>query len=329
MIHAPLNDPVLEDHLASLPPDALGLFTLSSPTGPRGGDLRGAVLQGTALVAAMRANHGLGILETLILGQAYLAAALMGSTMKGKDRVSLRLDCEGPARGFSVEGRARTNAQGTKRVEVRGYLLEDPIPIEVPPESFDPSPYIGQGNLTVTRFIAGTPRPFSGAVKLVSGRLAEDLAHYYLASEQTQTAFSLGLSFDKAGRLAGAGALFLQALPGAGEDFVSRAEAGLLGLPSLGPWFGAAKSSQDLLDLAFHDLGLTSFESLEVGFACDCSRERFGAFIGNSGPELLEDLVTKGPWPVVTTCHNCASTYEFPKEELEGMLARRNEGSPA
>jgi molecular chaperone Hsp33 len=323
MIHASLNDPVLEAQLQSLSPDSLGIFTLSSPSGPAGGDLRGAVIHGTRLVAAMRANHGLGVLETLILGQAYLAAALMGSTLKGEDKVSLRLDCEGPARGYSVEGRARTDEEGRKKIGVRGYLLEDPIPVSAPLDSFDTAPFIGQGSLTVTRFIAGSPRPFSGAVKLSTGRLAEDLAWYYLSSEQTQTAFSLGLSFDTSGRLSGAGGIFLQALPGAQADFVSRAEAGLLGLPSLGPWFGSGKTSADLLDLAFHAQGLARLETHEVAFSCDCSRERFASFIANSGPELLTDLVENGPWPTLTTCHNCGSVYSFPKDELLAMAAAR------
>lgn len=329
MIHAKLNDPILEAHLGDMPQDGLGLFTLRSPSGPEGGEVRGAILHGTGLVAAMRANHGLGILETLILGQAYLAAGLMASTLKGEDKVSLQMACEGPARGYSVEGRVRTTAQGQKSVGVRGYLLKDPIPLEVPPESFDTAPYIGQGSLTVTRFIAGAPRPFSGAVKLATGRLGEDLAWYYLSSEQTRTAFSLGLSFDKEGRVAGAGGLFLQALPFAGEDFVSRAEASLLGLPSLGPWFAAGKTAADLLDLAFHEQGLKTYETLEASFYCDCSREHFASFLGNSGSELLEDLAITGPWPVLTTCHNCASVYSFSREELEAMRDAKKGAPPA
>lgn len=346
MIECPYPDPVLAGRLASLPQDGIFVFTLGGPGGPAGGELRGAILQGTSLVARMRENHGLGILETLILGQACLAAALLASMLKGMDKVSLSLACDGPARGWSVEGRALDDRQG-RGVAVRGYLREDSIPVEAPLDSWDTAPFIGDGSLSMTRYIAGAARPHTGTVKLAAGRLAEDLARYYLESEQTRTAFNLGVAFDAEGRVSGAGAIFLQALPGARDDFVSRAEAGLLGLPSLGAWFAGGKSAQDLLALSFggpgakapqeglakdpveaSDFGLAMLERLPAAFSCDCSRERFLAFLRGAEGKLLEELATEGPWPVVLTCHNCSSAYGFGKAELEAMLAERGDGGP-
>jgi len=349
MIERPIADPVLEKRLASLPPDGITIFTLGGPGGPEGGDLRGAILHGTSLVTRMRVNHGLGILETLILGHACLAAALVASTLKGRDKASLNLACDGPARGWSVEGRALegptagAGATGPGRsVAVRGYLHGDGIPVEAPLDSWDTSPFIGSGTLSMTRFIAGTVRPHTGTIKLKAGRLAEDLARYYLESEQTRTAFDLGIGFDTEGRVSGAGAIFLQALPGAREDFVSKAEAGLLGLPSIGAWFAGGKPARDLLASAFgagsaanggksgaeeaQDFGLRVLEELPAVFHCDCSRERFAAFVRGSEGNLLHELATEGPWPVVMTCHNCSSAYEFSKEELEAMEAERAKG---
>ena len=40
------------------------------------GQIRGAVLHATRMVGEMRANHDLGPLETLVLGQAYVAAGM-------------------------------------------------------------------------------------------------------------------------------------------------------------------------------------------------------------------------------------------------------------
>lgn len=346
MIERPIADPVLETRLAALPPDGITVFTLGGEGGPAGGDLRGAILHGTRLVTRMRVNHGLGILETLVLGQACLAAALVASTLKGRDKVLLNLACDGPARGWSVEGRALdkpTEAGGSvgqgRSVAVRGYLHGDAIPVEAPLDSWDTSPFIGSGTLSMTRFIAGTVRPHTGTITLKAGRLAEDLARYYLESEQTRTAFDLGLGFDTEGRVSGAGAIFLQALPGAREDFVSKAEAGLLGLPSLGTWFAGGSPARDLLGSAFgagraaddgrrsedaQDFGLRVLEELPAVFSCDCSRERFASFLGNSEGRLLHELASEGPWPVVMTCHNCSSAYEFGKEELEAMEAERS-----
>ncbi len=335
MVPVEITDPVLLDHLASLGPDGITVFSLGGEDGPRGGDVRGALLHGTALVARARCQHGLGLVEALVLGQAYLAALLVASTLKGRDRTVIRLDCSGSVRGFSVEGMAvdgdpeaigepvAGKAEGRRRNAVRGYLFQDPIPMEAELESFDLAPLVGTGSLTVTRFIAGAPRPFTGAVSLRSGRLAEDLAAYYLESEQKRTAFKLSLVFDREGRVSGAGGLFLQALPGAREDFVSLAEAALLGLPSIGAWFAAGKTAEALLGSAFTGEGLRILATEGADFACSCSRGRFASFLSSANDELLRDLATEGPWPVETACHNCSSTYGFPRQELEAMAQAR------
>jgi molecular chaperone Hsp33 len=133
-------------------------------------------MNGTRMVNEMRANHELGILETLVLGRAYLGAGLMSADLKSNDRISIKIDCSGPIKGLVVEA----NAFG----EVRGFLKRMPIPIEKPMESFDLSPFFGAGFLLVTKYIEGAKQPFTGQVMLKYGNIAKDLANYYLTSEQ-------------------------------------------------------------------------------------------------------------------------------------------------
>jgi molecular chaperone Hsp33 len=332
MISADMKDPVLAERLGKLQPDGITIFTLGDGAAKESGgaeaglgraEVRGAIIHGTRLVNQMRANHGLGILETYILGEAYLGALLMASGLKDGDRLGIRLDCEGPAQGFSVEGRAGRPGSGANRDLVRGYLFNAAIPVERELSSFDTSPFFGKGSLTVTRFSGGAQRPFTGTVALRSGRLAEDLAVYYLESEQTRTALDLGIHFDREGRVAGAGGIFLQALPGAREGFVAQVEAALVGSPSVGLWFAEGKAGQDLLRQSFGNLGLALLEEREAAFSCDCSRERFAAFLAASDDGLLRELCTQGPWPVVANCHNCSSSYGFSRGELLAMARAR------
>ncbi len=46
------------------------------------GAIRGVIMNGTRMVNEMRANHELGILETLVLGRAYLGAGLMSADLR-------------------------------------------------------------------------------------------------------------------------------------------------------------------------------------------------------------------------------------------------------
>jgi redox-regulated HSP33 family molecular chaperone len=187
--------------------DRLHVFMLA------GGAVRGAILHGTRMVNEMRANHGLGILETLTLGRAYLGVGLMAADLKGSDRLSLQINCSGPIKGLSVEG----NAFG----EVRGYLKRVPIPIDRPVEDFNLSSFFGAGLLSVTRHLESAKQPFTGQVELRYGNIAQDLAYYYTTSEQKPSAFNLGIRFDRDGEVTGAGGLRLQAMPQADEQLAA------------------------------------------------------------------------------------------------------------
>jgi molecular chaperone Hsp33 len=312
MIQAAIDDPALEARISALPPDGLSVFTLG------GGKARGALLHGTRMVNAMRANHSLGPLETMVLGRAYLAAGLLSSTIKGGDRLALRVDGDGPAEGFSVEA----GADGS----VRGWLFRSPIAPREAIEDFDSASLFGSGSLTMTRFSEGRPQPYTGTVALKTGRLAQDLSAYYLESEQTRTAFALGIDFDREGRALGAGAIYFQALPGADDEFLAKVEEALAGLPLLGRYFAAGADRRGFIEEALHPLFPEIQGEKSVAFACSCSRERFADFLRSANDELLAELAEKGPWPVETVCHNCGSAYHFPKGELEEMLKLRTRG---
>jgi len=308
MIRRELNDPELASRLADLPADGILRFTLL------GGAIRGALVSGTSMVAAMRSNHELGLLETIALGQAYLAAALASVSLKDGSRLVFRVDCGGVLKGFSVE------ASWDGRV--RGHLFNESVAIDKPLESFDLAPFIGKGTLSLTRFSPGDD-PFTGHIELVHSRIAEDLTEYFLRSEQTRTALSVGVRFDAAGRVAGAGGLFLQALPGAAAVDVEDAEARLAELPSLADWFSSGRSSSDFLSGWFGAFEPDVMGSGPVAFACGCSRDRFASYLGALPERELESMAEDGADPVEIVCHNCASRYAFSARELRAILERK------
>ena len=96
MIKQPIADKELLTKLEGVEKDGMTVFVAGD------GMFRGAIYNGTRMVNQMRAQHNLGILETLILGQAELCAALMIQTMKGREHLTFRYDTDGPAAGFSV-----------------------------------------------------------------------------------------------------------------------------------------------------------------------------------------------------------------------------------
>lgn len=307
MIKQKITDKTLNIHLANIEPDNIEIFLLNN------GTVRGALLHGTKMINQMRVNHNLGILETLALGQAYMGAGLMTSMIKGNDRISFAIECGGPIKGLSVEA----NADGN----VRGYLFANPIPITKPVESFNLSPFFGPGFLSVTKHLESSKQPFTGQVMLQHGRIAKDLANYFLESEQIKTAFGLSVYFDKEGKAAGAGGLFLQALPGAEDQALELIEKSIKNMPSLGKYLATGGSPDKLIIDSFKNFSPEIIADKSVSFDCGCTKERFTSFIASMDKSDKNDILKNGPFPLITTCHNCATDYKFSKEELWSIFS--------
>ncbi|HUZ17003.1 MAG TPA: Hsp33 family molecular chaperone HslO [Spirochaetia bacterium] len=319
-----IENPALLDHLGRIGHDGVDRFLLAR------GRFRLAVLHGTSLVNQMRSNHGLGILETLILGHAYMASALMASNLKGREKVLIQVSCTGPVGGLRVESSARG--------EVRGYLNNNVIEIESPLESFDTTPFFGNGTITVTRKPESpTHHEYTGHIEIVHGNLASDLTRYYAVSEQTPTALALSVKFDRDGMVVGAGGLLLQALPTDEMRSIAADESGkaeiaegydaavaaiekeIAKLPSIGELFSRGRTQTDIVREHFDGFKPLYIGSRPLEFSCDCNRERFGRFLAALPSSEIEDIRENGPFPLQITCHNCASDYSFTREEIAAL----------
>ncbi|WDP85119.1 MAG: Hsp33 family molecular chaperone HslO [Desulfobacter sp.] len=274
--------------------------------------IKGAVVHSTRMVNEMKANHGLGPLETLILGQAYIAAALICSGVKGKDRVSLNIQCSGPVKGLDVE----SNAFG----EVRGFLKANPIEVENPEQIKYLSTLYGAGFLSVTKYLEDGAMPYSGQIALVHGSIAEDLAEYFLKSEQIPTGFKLSVFFDENERVTGAGGIFLQAMPGVDTDKVAKAETLIEKIQSLGESFASGQTPESVISQSFSSLNPRFLDSSRVEFFCRCTKERMQGYLKGLAKEDREDICKNGPFPLEIRCHHCNSLYRFTRSELASIL---------
>lgn len=294
--------PAVETHLTALAADGMDFFLLEN------GTIRASILHASRMVNEMRANHGTGILETIALAYAYMGTLLASSTLKGNDRMNMAMDCEGPLRGFSVDA----NAAG----QVRGYLKTDHIQLDRPVESFDLSPFIGRGHLNVSRFSGEAIQPFTGTIELAHGSIALDLARYFLVSEQIPTAISLSVFFDPHGEVLGAGGLLIQAMPDATEQIREDLDDWLAEIPSLGRMFSEERTGSRILHEVFAAFGPELVGSRDVSFHCPCTRTMFLEYLRGLPQDEKQALLAHDSEKVQVRCHNCASLYAFPHQEI-------------
>ncbi len=297
----------LKEQLIASSRDRLYPFVLADKS------VRGAVVNGVRMINEMRANHELGTLETMVLGQAFLAVALLAAALKGNDLVSLRIDCSGPIKGLVVEA----NGYG----EVRGYLKQAVIPVEKPVDPQDLSSFFGAGFLTVTRYLEDADHPLSGKIALEHGSIARDLAHYFLISEQLPTFVNLGIRFDRQGEVTGAGGLLLQAMPGADRDMAARLADRAGGLPFLGDAFAREGDPQSLVREYFSGFGPEFLDDFRVEFYCRCNEKQIRQMLLCLPESERADILANGPFPLEVRCHKCNSAYRFPRKALQEMLA--------
>lgn len=319
MIKAEITDKELVKHLDSIQKDDMSIFVMAD------GRIRGALFNGTHFVNQMKVQQNLGILETMILGQAALCGALMIPMMKGKEHSVWKYNVDGPAAGFSIEA----DSSGY----VRGFLLNNNIPIEKPLENWDLRSFLGTGTMTISRVHDNDKIPQASTVEVNSKNIAEDLAWYYRQSEQLQTAFNTSIQLDKQGRVIGAGAMFLQVMPKTGgteklgsqvdsasdvdenEELLRSVENAFSAAPSLGQWFSEDGKIDDIVYGLFREFNPSIVLHRDIVFDCPCSQEYFTKYLHSLPKEQLEEI-KKDSKPIEISCRNCGSIYTIPLEDI-------------
>ena len=259
-----------------------------------------------------RKIHGLSPTATVALGRALSAVALQGAMLKTKnDKVSLIIDGGGPAGRIICTSDSKSN--------VKGYLANpvNDVPLNDKGE-FDVGSLVGKdGFLRIIRDM-GLKEPYSGMIELVSGEIANDLAHYYLKSEQQPSLVSLGVLIDTDSSVKTAGGLIIMPMPGCDPDIISKLEQRVMFTMDLSRQLEAFEL-EDFLSALFRDMDYKQVSSLEPKYNCDCSRERISQALISIGEKDLREILEKDKRASVT-CHFCNTVYEFSEQQLEELL---------
>ena len=200
-------------------------------------------------------------------------------------------------------------------LSVRGYIERPDV--ELPPRAdgkLDVGRCVGKdGTFTVIRD-DGEGIPFVGTSELVSGEIAEDVSAYFLTSEQRPTAVALGVRIGTDGTCVGAGGLFLQPMPYAGEAAIDFAEKRIAQYPDLSRVI-EMRGAQGILS----DFGATDVVVREARFACHCSRERAASAVLAMGrADALALLAEQGE--IAVHCHYCNTDYTFDEGDVNAIF---------
>lgn len=278
------------------------------------GLVKAAAITGRDIVERARNIHKLLPTATAALGRTLLGASLMGDMLKEeKGALTLQIKGGGPL-GTIL---AVSDHEGN----VRGYVTNPQVELmEQRPGKLDVGRAVGtDGTLTVIKDI-GLKEPYIGSIGLFSGEIADDLAMYFVESEQIPTACALGVLVGLDQSVTAAGGYLIQLLPGAGEDIITKIEAGVHHLGPVTSALSGGLDGEGLLRSVLQDFGLEVLEKHPVEYRCCCSRDRVSkALISMGRAELTSLMQEQGQAEL--TCQFCDQVYRFSKEELERLLA--------
>ncbi len=277
------------------------------------GLVQAAAICSRDLTERARQIHKLLPVGTAALGRTLSAASLMGNALKdGGASLTLQIKGGGPL-GTVL---AVSDNQGN----VRGYVTNPQVDIPLRADGkLDVGGAVGhEGTLTVIKDLH-MKEPYVGTIDLLGGEIAEDVAAYFVESEQIPTACGLGVLVDRNQSVKAAGGYLIQLMPGATEDTIVKVEGGIMAAGNVSAILDKDDDPEHLLREVMSDFDLKILETSPVEYRCYCSHARVErALISLGKDELQQILDEQGHCSM--TCQFCDAVYDFSGQQLKALI---------
>ena len=277
------------------------------------GMVQAAAICSRDLTERARQIHKTLPVATAALGRTLAAASMMGNALKS-DGASLTLQFKGGGPLGTVL--AVSDNEGN----VRGYVTNPHVDIPLRKDGkLDVGTAVGpEGTLTVIKDLH-MKEPYVGTIDLLGGEIAEDVAGYFVESEQIPTACALGVLVDRDQSVKAAGGYLIQLMPGAAEDTIAKVEGGIMAVGAVSAILEKNDDPEAMLRTVMSDFDLKILETCPVEYRCYCSRERVERALISLGRTELEQMLSE-QGGCQLTCQFCDAVYEFTAEDIQRLL---------
>lgn len=277
------------------------------------GFLRMYAVVTTDTVRQAQKYHGLSPVATAALGRLLSAGSMMGAMLKTDDAsLTLQMKGDGPLKNVVVVA----NAKGM----VKGYVANPDVDIPLNDKGkLDVGGAIGKGTLSVIKDLK-MKEPYVGQLELQTGEVGDDLAYYFAQSEQVPSVVALGVLVDRDYTAMCSGGFIIQVMPDCDEKTLTRLENSIQGLMPVTEMLQNGMDGAEIVKYVMLGFEPEILEETEIGYECDCSRERMERALISLGKTELESIIEDQNGAEIV-CQFCNTPYEFTGEEL-GKLAQ-------
>ncbi|WP_139492545.1 Hsp33 family molecular chaperone HslO [Brevibacillus dissolubilis] len=276
------------------------------------GHVRAFAARTTTILEGIRQSYDMWNTASAALGRTLTVTAIMGAMLKGEEKLTVVVKGGGPIGNITCDA----NAKG----EIRGYVTNPQVHFDLNElGKLDVRRAVGtDGSLFVTKDL-GMREPYQGSSPIVSGEIGEDFAYYFVTSEQTPSAVSVGVLVNPEDRsILGSGGFILQLLPGTPEEIITKLEERLKGLPQVSRMVAEGISPEEMIERVLENPKILS--RLDLEFKCTCSEEKVEGMLYSLGHEELGGMIEEQGEAEVH-CNFCNQRYHYSKETLENIRA--------
>ena len=242
-----------------------------------------AVLKNSAI--AIQKSHSMNIISSAIFSRALVGGVLLSGNLKNThDSLSLRWNCNGPVKSIFVEA----NANG----EVKGYIGENNLQLiekSVLGNTILSEPYIGFGELTLTRHSDFSKVPYNSLTVIETGEIAEDISIHLQQSLQIESALKIGLSIDNNNNIETCGGILFMAMPNCSNEEIKTLHKAFDEVVSLTDILKKSDDNLNSIIEHFKPLDLEIISKRNINFYCNCNMSKIKKILKSLKKEDLQE----------------------------------------
>ncbi|WP_172965112.1 Hsp33 family molecular chaperone HslO [Mammaliicoccus sciuri] len=254
-------------------------------------------------------NNKIPLSLKLLLGKTVSVMSILSGTLKGNQRMSLQITLSNPKYKIFAEAEANGN--------VRGYLNERLL---TAPGLEEQSMEDLIGSTAMISVIKGSDMSqFTSITDMPNQNIVDDIANYFVQSDQTPTYLHSTIQFDDQASLLSSHALFAQLLPGAPPQLLSEVKNAIKTNPEIFSKLKAEEASDNEEELRrmFGSAKVIGYSSSQ--FFCGCTKEMFYGMLYSLSEEEIKRSIEEDE-DIEAFCHICGKIYTFQQKEIEHLL---------
>lgn len=279
----------------------------------RDGFVKITAVETTEIVRRAREIHHTTAVATAALGRVLSACSMIGNMQKNdQGSVTLTIKGDGPL-GTLL---ATADPEGN----VRGYVENAQVELM---EKYQGKLNVGaavgsSGTLTLIRDLH-MKEPYVGTVELLGGEIAEDVASYFVESEQVPTVCALGVLLNRDQTVDVSGGYLLQLLPGAPDSLIDQLESAVMAAGNVSNLLKEGATPEDIIRMVLVGMDVEILETIPISYKCYCSRERVEKTIISLGAKEMQSIIDDGE-DIHVDCQFCDTIYTFTPDEIQKLL---------